>query len=474
MAKTAPKQAGPPAALSDLHPNPRNPRTITKTQLDMLSRALAEFGPLDGFVFNRRSGRLVSGHQRARVLPAEAAIIRERTFDKPTKNGTVAEGKVEIAGERFNYREVDWTTAKETAGMVAANQHGGEFSDKIGDLLRSLGPGYDLSLTGFDTTELLKLGIGSKEDRDAPALFDQAAALRKKWGVKAGQLWQVGKHRLLCGDSTKAEDVQRLLEGAKPFLCVTDPPYGVSYDPIWRAKAIGLGTGRLNAGRRMGVCENDDRADWLATWKLFPGDVIYSWHPAGHLSLVHGRALELAGFEIRMQIIWAKTNFPIGRGDYHVRHEPAYYAVRPGAEARRSQPPSKDKASGPPEDKAKPPAKPGKGDYLVRHEPAWYAIRKGQRARRTSDRTQSTLWELALDKNVDGGHSTQKPLECMARPIRNHEPVDVYDPFLGSGTTMVAAENLERRCFALEISPGYVAVCLERMKDAFGITGTTA
>jgi DNA modification methylase len=122
-----------------------------------------------------------------------------------------------------------------------------------------------------------------------------------------------------------------------------------------------------------------------------------------------------------MQIIWAKSNFPIGRGDYHVRHEPC-----------------------------------------------WYAVRDGKPAHRTDDRTQTTLWEINLDKNVDGGHSTQKPLECMERPIRNHTFVVIYDPFLGSGTTLIACERLGRKCRAVEISPGYCAVAIQRWVDMTG------
>jgi len=122
-----------------------------------------------------------------------------------------------------------------------------------------------------------------------------------------------------------------------------------------------------------------------------------------------------------MQIIWAKSNFPIGRGDYHVRHEPC-----------------------------------------------WYAVRKEKAARRTDDRTQTTLWEINLDKNVEGGHSTQKPVECMARPMRNHEPCEVYEPFSGSGTTIIAAEMQERRCWAMEIEPRYVQVALERWERFTG------
>ncbi len=225
-------------------------------------------------------------------------------------------------------------------------------------------------------------------------------------------------HRVLCGDATDAADVERCLAGEVPFIMVTDPPYGVNYDPEWRERAAEAGH-LAYAARRVGTF-NDDRTDWSAAWKLFPGDVFYSWHPPGSTSLEHAKAIQNSGFVIRMQIIWAKSNFPIGRGDYHVRHEPC-----------------------------------------------WYAVRKGKAANRSDDRTQTTLWEINLDKNVDGGHSTQKPLECMARPIRNHGGPDdhVYDPFLGSGTTIVAGESLGRRVFAVEIDPGYVAVTLQRIQD---------
>lgn len=166
---------------------------------------------------------------------------------------------------------------------------------------------------------------------------------------------------------------------------------------------------------------NDDRADWRETWALFPGSVIYSWHPGNATSLVHAAALQDSGFAIRTQIIWAKSNFPIGRGDYHVRHEPC-----------------------------------------------WYAVRKGKPAQRNDDRTQTTLWSINLDKNVEGGHSTQKPVECMARPIRNHLFEDVYEPFAGSGTTIIACEMLGRRCFAIEIEPRYCDVVVNRWEKFTG------
>ena len=211
-----------------------------------------------------------------------------------------------------------------------------------------------------------------------------------------------------------------LMGASKPFLCVTDPPYGVNYDPQWRSVAAAKGI-LSYADQRVGQVTNDDRADWSATLALTPSDVIYSWHSAGAPSLIHGQALQDSGFTLRMQIIWAKSNFPIGRGDYHVRHEPC-----------------------------------------------WYAVRTGRPARRTDDRTQTTLWEINLDKNVAGGHSTQKPVECMARAIRNHEPSDVYDPFCGSGTIVVAAERLDRTCYAIEIEPQYCQVIIDRWENFTG------
>ena len=141
---------------------------------------------------------------------------------------------------------------------------------------------------------------------------------------------------------------------------------------------------------------------------------MYCWHADRHASEVQ-RSLEAAGFEIRCQIVWAKPRFAISRGHYNWQHEPC-----------------------------------------------WYAVRQGKTAHWIGDHSQTTLWSIALDVNVEGGHSTQKPLECMARPIRNHEG-DVYDPFLGSGTTMVAAEQLGRLCYGMEIEPKYIAVALERL-----------
>ena len=131
----------------------------------------------------------------------------------------------------------------------------------------------------------------------------------------AGDLWQLGSHRLICGDSTSADVVGRLLGEVKPLLMVTDPPYGVEYDPSWRNQAGAAKT------KRTGKVLNDDRADWCEVWALFPGDVAYVWH-AGNMAHTVAESLVANGLNIRAQIIWNKSNMVISRGDYHPKHEP--------------------------------------------------------------------------------------------------------------------------------------------------------
>lgn len=256
---------------------------------------------------------------------------------------------------------------------------------------------------------------------DAEVDLNNADELGAKWDVQRGDVWELGlrRHRLMCGDATAKADVELLLDWEAPLLMVTDPPYGVEYDPSWRAEAADEGKLAF-APRRVGKVENDTRADWSQAYALFPGDVAYTWSPGGDLLIATGQALISADFSIRNQIIWKKPHFPLGRGH-----------------------------------------------YTYQHEPCWYAVKKGAKSHWIGDSKATTVWEIALDRNVEGGHSTQKPIECMARPMRNHAG-HVYDPFMGSGTSIMAAEGVGRRCFGLEINPGYVGVALERFVKATG------
>ena len=234
--------------------------------------------------------------------------------------------------------------------------------------------------------------------------------------VKDGELWQLGRHFLLCGDATDAAQVDRLLDGARPRLLITDPPYGVDYDPSWRGEMI-----PDKAGRALSTVENDHTASWLPVWQKAAEfcEVAYVWHGGLHAEIVR-LDLEAAGFVIRAQIIWAKDGIVISRGHYHWQHEPC-----------------------------------------------WYAVQKGASAKWIGDRSQTTLWNIPKPKKSETGHSTQKPIECMGRPMQNHEG-DVFDPFVGSGSTIIAGEQIGRTVYAMELKPRHCDIVLDRWETFTG------
>lgn len=243
---------------------------------------------------------------------------------------------------------------------------------------------------------------------ESPAFVRPAKFVR----VVNGDVWLLGKHRLACGDATDPQLVARLLGREKPRLMVTDPPYGVGYEPAWRGKAMQRAAGAV--GRVL----NDDNADWRAAWKLFPGDIAYVWHAGLHASDVE-LSLAAAEFRVRSQIVWDKGRLIISRGHYHWRHEAC-----------------------------------------------WYAVRKLKTANWQGDRKQTTVWQIP-HRRSDTGHGTQKPIECMRRPMLNHtlQGDAVYDPFVGSGTSIIAAEMIGRRCRAIELNPEYVALAIARWEQ---------
>jgi DNA modification methylase len=252
-----------------------------------------------------------------------------------------------------------------------------------------------------------------------PGSDDRVLAPPAEARTRRGDLWILGPHRLLCGDATVAEDVGRLLGRGRPALMVTDPPYGVDYRPAWRQEAATKGL-LAYAPRRVEAVPNDDRADWTEAFALAPSDVVYCWH-AGVRSAEVQLSLEASGFAIRFQIMWRKPRPVISRGDYHWAHEPCFYAVR-----------------------------------------------RGRAAHWRGGRRQSTVWDVPLDPTVEGGLGVQKPVECMERAIRNHDAPEVYDPFVGSGTTIVAAERAGRRCFAMDVDPRWCDTAVGRWERHTG------
>ena len=225
----APAQEISPSTAADLRGSGYNPRSITPEKLAMLKKAMQEFGDLGGVVFNRTTGRLVSGHQRGKNLDSTWPIFKEECTDS---TGTVAHGYVETPDGRFSYREVAWDEEKEKAANVAANQHGGEFDDDLlAQLLKDLvDSGYDMDLTGFDPAELADL-LGNDDGNELGEEDPDTQPVENPF-VQSGDLWLMGdggEHRLLCGDSTKPEDIARLMMGEKADLVTTDPPYGIAY-----------------------------------------------------------------------------------------------------------------------------------------------------------------------------------------------------------------------------------------------------
>ena len=396
------------AKVTDFIPDDKNANRGTERCSWMLEESLRKHGAGRSILVDK-DGRIIAGNktaEKAHEIGLDDAIV------------------VETDGQQLVVvKRTDLDLDSDEARMLAYRDNR---SGQVGldwdaeQIVADLAAGLQLDeIWRADELELLLLdvdGNGSEPAPDPGAQIDRAQELQEKWQVERGQVWLVpsksveGKcHRVMCGDSTDEEDVGRLMGGEKPNLMVTDPPYGVEYDPMFRERALGAADRRTQGG------PNDDRASWSATFGLFPGDVAYVWH-ADKQAIVSGLDLESCGFEIRATIIWNKSHCPFGQGHYHYRHEPCWYSVRKSAKAHWA----------------------GKSDQ--------------------------TVWDIRLDETVEGGHSTQKPLECMARPIRNHEG-DVYDPFLGSGTTIVACEQLGRIGYGMEIEPKYVAVTLERLSQ---------
>lgn len=438
-----------------LVPYAKNARTHSPEQIAQLKESFRRFG-MNTPIGVDAEGILV-GH--GRVLAAVAMWEDGEDVPGPGKREPLPRGKVptlDLSGlspeERRAYILAD--------NQLALNA-GWEMDTLRNELLGLNEAGFDLDVIGFhpdDLADMLAEPGGGLTDPDA-------CGEKPEHPVSVpGDLWLLGKHRLLCGSSTVASDVERLLDGARPHLMVTDPPYGDEYDPAWRNE-----TGKDRAGvtrhkssgkvvsatatRAVGKVQNDDQADWREAWALFPGYVAYVWHGGKHEAEV-AASLEAVRLLPRAQIIWVKPRMAISRGHYHWQHEPCFYAV--GEEA-----PDDHWQSSDPDNR-----------FEAEHEAALYVVRKGKAARWRGGRKQTTVWNIEHLKS-ETGHGTQKPVECMARPIRNNsapgEPV--FEPFNGSGTTIIAGEMLDRPVLALEIDPGYVDVAVKRW-EAF--TGQSA
>ena len=387
--------------VADLKLNPRNPRRIAPAKLEKLKKSLTEFSKMMELrpLVVDEAGVVLGGNMRLQAAAALGMTELPDAWVKRADDLTDAEKREFIIKDNAAFGDWDFE-------ILAADWTADELNDWAIDLPADFGTDPNA------------------EPKDAEPQIDRAAELNEKWKVESGDLWRIGEHRLLCGDSTKREDVERLMQGEVAVLMNTDPPYGVDY--VNNAKSKGQAGGfndiandELNGKVLQDFLEATIKA---ALPNLLPNTAFYLWHPMLTQGTFFAAAAAAAAADILIhrQIIWVKPTLVFGRGDYHWRHELCFYG------------------------------------WIRGNRPAFY----GQR-------NQTTIWEAG--REGDGKHPTQKPIELFIRPIRNHTKQNdvIYESFGGSGSQLVAAENLKRKCYAIEISPNYCAVILERMATAF-------
>lgn len=392
--------------LAILKPYARNSRTHSAEQIAQIAASIREFGFTNPILVDRNNG-IVAGHGRAQAAKslglASVPCLRLESL----------------------------TEAQIRAYVIADNQlalNAGWDEGILADELRALqAEDFDLVLLGFGQDELADLLFEapppqSGED-DTPSLAATAVS-------QAGDLWLLGRHRLLCGDSTKAEDVDRLMDGVLADMAFTDPPYGVNYvaDKAlveMRARA-GYTTPKHRAIENDALSDADQTAFWLAAFQrlaaaMRPGAAYYVCSPQGGRMMMM-QQMCLAGIPQRHEIIWLKNSMVLGRADYHYKHEPILYGWKEGAGH------------------------------------SWYG-----------DRTQTSVWEFNKPQKSEL-HPTMKPVELVERALANSSKVAdiVIDLFGGSGTTLIAAEKTGRACRMMELDRHYSDVIVRRWQQYTG------
>lgn len=410
--------------IKELIPNEKNPRKISKAELNKLIRSIKEFGFVDPIIVNSNENRknvIIGGHQR--VLAA-----------------------TKMKKETVPVTYVNLTEDKENLLNIALNEISGEWDDKkLFDLLKELdAKGVDLTLTGFDEPVIDEI-MQANEAREKEASKDITPAVPDKPKSQPGEVYLLGPHRVMCGDSTKEEDFKILMAGKTGDITWTDPPYGVSYK----------GTNNPN-GRDWGVLMNDDlRKDELYQF-LFgiyqnvakntkPTAALYTCYASVN-HFIFEKALNDAGFIIKQQLIWEKGHV-LGHSDYHWCHEPILYCRK------------KDQST----------------EWLGDRTHKTYiqnsnveqleALTKERLVEIISAiRKESDIIHLQKDPSQDYLHSTQKPVELSRQMIKNNtRPKElIIEPCLGSGSTLIACEMSNRVCYGMELDPKYVDVILTR------------
>lgn len=379
---------------ADLLPADYNPRKDLKpgdAEYEKLKRSIEQFGYVEPVIWNKTTGRVVGGHQRLKVL-------------------------MDMGMTEVDCVVVEMDEDKEKALNIALNKISGDWDkDKLALLIADLqGADFDVSLTGFEPAEIDDLFKDTLKDGVKDDNFDVGAEMEKPTMTNPGDIWLLGRHRLICGDSTKAETFAALMGSTKANLVITDPPYNVNYEG--------------SAGK----IKNDNMADdafynflldaYTQMHSVMADDAsIYVFH-ADTEGLNFRRAFADAGFYLSGCCIWKKQSLVLGRSPYQWQHEPCLYGWK----------------------------KNGK------HQ--WYTGRK-----------ETTIWEFDKPKKNDD-HPTMKPISLLAYPIMNSSMSNsvVLDPFGGSGSTLIACEQTERICYTVELDEKFCDVIVKRYIEQVG------
>lgn len=382
--------------VSDLKPNLKNPRKVTDKKLKALKKSMNEFGDLGGVVFNKRSGQLIGGHQRISLLKDGVITLGE--------SGEF--GFIEKDGHSFALRVVDWGADKEKAANIAANKGAGEWDwDQLKDWFKELDDvDFDLDLTMFDEderAELLKEPEVFEEGLTDPDSVPDNVETR----CKPGDLWMLGNHRLLCGDSTDVLQVERLMGGEKADMVFTDPPYGYKYESHHQSKHKML--------------ENDDKIlDFFPAIYSSLSDNCAVFVCGSHQTICEWKSIFCDHFAYKNMIVWKKNNWSMGdlKGAFAGQYELILFGTK------------------------------GKIELV-------------------GDRD-SDIWDFKREPPKE--HPTQKPIDMIVYAIGKVPSTKVLDLFLGSGSTLIACEKTRRECYGMEIDPHYCDVIIERWEKYTG------
>jgi len=403
-------------AIDSLHPDPANARVHDERNLETIQASLVRFGQVEPLVVQQGTGRIIGGSGRLVAMKrlgwSEVAIV-----------------------------EIDLSAIDATALGIALNRTA-ELADwdpsALAQLLASLRVENALEGVGFDELEIDEL-VASLKDLDPAGVCDDPGAGEPPANPvsRLGDLWLMGGHRLLCGDSTSLDAMARLMAGEKAHLLATDPPYLVDYDGTNHPAEHHLKAGRkAAAGQEVGNKRWDDYVDPASSIEFYAGFLgislghcvervaVYQWHATRRQSLVE-RAWEQNGLLVHQTIIWAKSRGVLTHSHYLWAHEPCFYG--------------------------------------------WVKGLMPEQGRRPAT-TASTVWQVDQAGEERPDHPTPKPLEIFTRPIGYHtRPSEVcLEPFMGSGSQLIAAESMRRRCFGMELAPAYVDVAVRRWEQATG------